>query len=259
MTPIRLLLASAVFALSTTPFSAGLFSRKPKPNPVECVPELLIQLRSHTDEAQRSNAAEELRQFDPKAYPEIILGLIGAVTRDASPAVRSEAAASLGKIRPISQQAGYALEQAQNNDGSIRVRMAARQALFQYHLVGYRSGRPEQNADKDGAQAVSGPGSSAGPVGMVKSPQTPTKVITTPLGPFRETAEPPLAEPAVVVKPPPPPATAVTRPKGQAPAQLIPTQTPKLKPVPGAEEPKWKPAQKDRSGPDLPPPPPDRN
>jgi HEAT repeats len=252
MTPIRLLLASAMFALSTTPVSAGLFSRKAKPNPVERVPELLIQLRSHADESQRSNAAEELRQFDPKAYPEIIVGLIGAVTRDASPAVRAEAAASLGKIRPISQQAGYALEQAQNNDGSIRVRMAARQALFQYHLVGYRSGRPEQNAERDGAQTVSGPAGSAGPVGIVKSPQTPTKVIPTPLGPFRETAEPPLAEPVVVAKPAP--TTAVARPKGAAPTQLVPTQAPKLKPVPNPDEPKWKPAQQDKSGPDLPPP-----
>jgi hypothetical protein len=141
-------------ALSTSSSRAGIFSRKPKVNPSERVPELLTELKSSTEESQRSNAAEELRQFDPKSHPEIMSALIGALSKDASPAVRSEAAASLGKLRPISQQAGYALEQAQNNDGSLRVRLAARQALFQYHIVGYRSGKPENSGEKDSTQPV---------------------------------------------------------------------------------------------------------
>src|SRR5262249_40361948 len=146
-----------------------------------------------------------------KSYPEIMTGLIGALSRDSSASVRSEAAASLGKLRPISQQAGYALEQAQNNDGSLRVRMSARQALFQYHIVGYRSsGRPEMNAPKDATQPVSAP-TPPGPVGLVKTPQTPTRIIMTPQGAFRETAEPPLADPFVQPKAPPS-ATAVARP-----------------------------------------------
>jgi hypothetical protein len=257
MTPNRIFVALLVIATTTSPASAGLFSRKPKANPAERVPELLLQLKGHADEAQRSSAAEELRQFDPKSNPEIMAGLIGAISKDASPAVRAEAASSLGKLRPISQQAGYALEQAQNNDASIRVRMAARQALFQYHLVGYRSGRPDMNADKDGTQTVSGPPSSSPPVGMVKSPQVPTRVVMTPQGAFRETAEPPLADLPGATKSAP--ATAVARPKNPAPVQLIPTQSPKLKPVPEigppeSDGPSWTPAKRDDSGPVLPPP-----
>jgi len=250
MTLNRTLLVLVLTALAPLPANAGFFSRKPKPNPAERVPELLIQLKTHTDETQRSNAAEELRQFDPKSYPEIMTGLIGALSKDASPSVRSEAAASLGKLRPISQQAGYALEQAQNNDGSIRVRMAARQALFQYHIVGYRSGgRPEMNADKGATQPVSAPPAASGPVGIVKTPQTPTRIIMTPQGPFRETSEPPLADPFVLPKPLPP-ATPVARPKGPAPAQLVPADAPKLKPVPpnSAKPPTA------NDGPSMPPP-----
>src|SRR5437879_4910372 len=108
MTPNRVLVVLLTLATSTSPAAAGIFSRKPKTNPAERVPVLLIQLKGHSDEAERSSAAEELRQFDPKSYPEIMAGLIGAISKDASPAVRAEAASSLGKLRPISQQAGYA-------------------------------------------------------------------------------------------------------------------------------------------------------
>ena len=175
-----------------------------------------------------SDAAEELRQFDPKAYPEIMPVLITALSKDASSGVRVEAAASLGKLRPISQQAGYALEQAQNTDSSMRVRLAARQALLGYHLVGYRSGnRPEMTADKDGA-AVANP---APPLGSVKPAPPPSRIIMTPQGPFRETAEPPLADPPVFPSTSIP-ATPVARPKAPAAAQVIPSPTPKLTPVP---------------------------
>jgi hypothetical protein len=252
----RLLIVLVLAALSTSSSRAGIFSRKPKVNPSERVPELLTELKSSTEESQRSNAAEELRQFDPKSHPEIMSALIGALSKDASPAVRSEAAASLGKLRPISQQAGYALEQAQNNDGSLRVRLAARQALFQYHIVGYRSGKPENSGEKDSTQPVSAPMANAAPVGMVKPP-VPARIISTPQGQFRETEEPPLADASLLPKLAP--ATPVARPKAPAPAKLIPTESPKLKPVPddkakpnGAY---WKPAPPTgNDGPTLPPP-----
>lgn len=253
----RLLLASAMMALIGEPASAGIFSRKPKPT-AEKVPELLVQLKSGTDESQRTGAAEELRQFDPKSHPEIVGGLIDALGKDASAGVRAEAAASLGKLRPISQQIGYALEQAQSNDGAMRVRLAARQALLQYHLVGYRSsGKADGAADKNGTQPVSGTNGGAAPLGQVKSPQNPTRIVMTPYGPFRETAEPPLADPPALPKAPPV-ATPVSRPKGQAPAQLVPLPEPKLQPIPGASwtpAPTAKPPQSpENSGPALPPP-----
>lgn len=253
----RIMLVSALMALAAGPADAGIFSRKPKPT-AEKVPDLLVQLKSGTDESQRSGAAEELRQFDPKSHPEIVGGLIDALGKDASAGVRAEAAASLGKLRPISQQIGYALEQAQNNDGAMRVRLAARQALLQYHLVGYRSsGKSDASADKNGTQPVSGSNGSAAPLGQVKSPQTPTRIVMTPQGPFRETAEPPLADPPVLPKSPPV-AIPVSRPKGPAPAKLVPLPEPKSPSIPGAS---WTPAPaktppqvRDQNGPVLPPP-----
>ena len=124
MTGCRVLVVTLALTGLATPAPAGfgLFSRKPKSNPAERVPELLIQLKTSPDESQRVAAAEELRQYDPKAFPEIIPTLTDALGRDASPSVRSNVAESLGKLRPISQKVGYALEQAVANDGSMRVR-----------------------------------------------------------------------------------------------------------------------------------------
>src|SRR5215204_5365035 len=129
----RVLLVPLVVATVAPAAPAGIFSRKPKSNAAARVPELLLQLQSAQDEGQRAGAAEELRQYDAKESPRVVPALIDALGRDASPSVRAEAATTLGKLRPISQQAGYALEQAQNNDAVMRVRMAARQALWQYH------------------------------------------------------------------------------------------------------------------------------
>jgi hypothetical protein len=235
----RALLVPLVLASVVTPAPAGLFSRKPKADPAERVPELLIQLKTSPDESVRSAAAEELRQYDPKSFPEIMTGLIDVLGRDTSPAVRSEAAASLGRLRPISQQAGYALEQAQTNDGSMRVRLSARQSLWQYHLVGYRSGKvPENpaNANKADATVSAPPGPSTPAAAMPRSPSprgTPNHA--------RETPEPPLAVP--------PAAVPVSRPKTPAPAQLVPVNPPKLQPAPSTPPP-------GKSAPAVPPPPP---
>jgi hypothetical protein len=87
MTWSRVLLVIAVLAGLAAPAPAGLFSRKPKQNPAERVPELLIHLKTSQDESQRASAAEELRQYDPKAFPEIMTALIDALGRDASTAL----------------------------------------------------------------------------------------------------------------------------------------------------------------------------
>src|SRR5205085_8876672 len=91
------------------------------------------------DENKRARAAEELRQYDPAAFPDIVPVLIDVLVNDKKPAVRAEAAQSLGKLRPVSQQAGQALEYALTKDPSMRVRLQARSALMQYHWSGYRS------------------------------------------------------------------------------------------------------------------------
>src|SRR5579875_1752536 len=123
------------------PGHAGIFfgKKNKKVTPAERVPELLAQVKSDGDESKRAAAAQELRQYDPGQFPMIVPVLIDVLLTDSKPVVRAEAAQSLGKIRPISQQAGMALEQALANDSSMRVRLQARSALLQYHWSGYRS------------------------------------------------------------------------------------------------------------------------
>jgi len=223
MTWSRVLLVPLVVAAIASPAPAGLFSRKTKPNPAERVPELLIQLKTGTDEAQRTAAAEELRQYDPKAFPEIVTGLIDALGKDASPAVRSEAAASLGRLRPIAQQTGYALEQAQNNDASVRVRLAARQSLWQYHLVGYRGGKTDMPAGNAAADpSVSAPPGPSTPA----QPTSRSRPASRPPAPGRESPEPPLATPPTSLAPLPP------APPVGSEARLLPVN-PGLQPNPG--------------------------
>jgi hypothetical protein len=186
----RLLMIPVVLVLLAAPAPAGFFSKKPKPNPADRVPELINTLKSSPDEAKRQGAADELKQYDPNAYPQIMPVLIEALSKDASTAVRSEAASTIARMRPINQQAGYALEQAQNNDPSLRVRMSARQGLIQYNLVGYRGGKPpEQPADK--ANAAQTPATQLN--ATAHTPATAVGRAVPPRGQFAETAEPPLA------------------------------------------------------------------
>jgi hypothetical protein len=127
------------------PSYAGIFFGKKKKNPTpgERVPELLAQIKSDGDESKRAAAAQELRQYDPAQFPMIVPVLVDVLLTDKKPVVRAEAAQSLGKIRPISQQAGMALEQALSNDSSMRVRLQARSSLLQYHWSGYHNARKD--------------------------------------------------------------------------------------------------------------------
>src|SRR5579883_1420308 len=119
-----LLIAGALAAAA--PAHGGIFKKGPKQDPKTRVPELLATVKTDRDEHKRVVAAEELRQYDFTAYPDIPTILIDVMLTDAKPAVRAEAACSLGKGRPISQQVGWALEQAMAKDGSARVRLQAR-------------------------------------------------------------------------------------------------------------------------------------
>lgn len=130
--------------LSNQPAAAGIFfTKKTKPTPAERVPELIKTLRSDGDEHKRCAAAEELRQYDPAQFPEMIPALIDALMNDSKPAVRADAAQTLGKLRPVNQVAGAALEQASAKDASMRVRLQARSSLLQYRWAGY-SPKPKE-------------------------------------------------------------------------------------------------------------------
>jgi hypothetical protein len=230
-------IVALLIALSlSAPASAGIFSRKPKGNPAEQVPTLIMQLKIDKEDSHRANAAEELRNHDPKAFPEIMTVLVDALIKDTSASVRAESASTIAKLRPISQQAGFALEQAASNDPAMRVRMAARQALWQYHLVGYRSGKPDESAQVNNNNSVA-------PQSNTTTRQFVTKNVRT--GQF-ETAEPPLAgsETVTTLKPQSPPLQEVPAPKLLTP----PPTKPKGKPA------KNDPKSKEPEGPILTPP-----
>jgi hypothetical protein len=193
MTDYRLLLVPLVCAVAAGPAAAGiLFGKKaPKPNPAERVSELIGTVKLDKDENKRATAAEELRHSDPKAHPDVVPILIDVLLNDPKPSVRSEAAQSLGKLRPVSQEAGWALEQAVAKDASMRVRLQARTALLSYQWAGYQS---QKTAD--------------GPTLFPKDapPAKPAPVLPP-------TSEPPLAPPA--------PTNSAPRPLPQGP-ELIP-------------------------------------
>lgn len=119
--------------------------RKTRPNPAEQVPALIKTLSSDLDERHRAEAAAELHNYDSKTFPDIIPALIEALKNDASTPVRREAANSIGKMRPISQIGGYALEQAEMYDPAIGVRAIALAHLKVWVLFhGYKKGRPPE-------------------------------------------------------------------------------------------------------------------
>jgi hypothetical protein len=122
---------------------ADLFKKAPKPKPEERVPELLILVKTDLDEHKRSSAAEELRQYDPVTFTDVIPILIDVARTDRSPGVRVEAVQSLAKFRPISSEIGQLLEQAEK-DPSMRVKIQARTSLLHYHLAGYRSQKKDR-------------------------------------------------------------------------------------------------------------------
>jgi HEAT repeat protein len=143
----RLLPVLLLFPLLATSAQAGLstiWHKDPRPNPNERVPQLLRTLRSDGDESKRAAAAEELRQYDPAAFPEMIPVLLEALQKDSKPSVRVEAVQTLARLRPVSQQIGQTLEQVRDKDPSMRVRLQARKELLSYHWHGYRSGKPEE-------------------------------------------------------------------------------------------------------------------
>lgn len=194
----RLVLAIVTLAVLAVPAPAGIFGKKTtKPDPKNRVPELIVIVKTDKDESKRADAAEELRQYDPKTFADIVPVLIDVLFNDPKPSVRVEAAQSLGKLRPVSMEAGWALEQALAKDASMKVRLQARSSLLQYHWAGYRS------------------------------PDTRTKD-----GPVIESKEPPLAPgPGPSKTPAPPEAPPTSRPSG-AGARPLPSGAPVLQPAP---------------------------
>src|SRR4051812_32140423 len=69
----RTVIALLLLPCLAFPLSAGIiFGKKPKPNPKERVPELIAIVKTDGDENKRASAADELRQYDPTMFPEIV-------------------------------------------------------------------------------------------------------------------------------------------------------------------------------------------
>jgi hypothetical protein len=236
----RTLLALPLLVVLPLSAPAGFFWKKAaKPDPATRVPELIATVKTDGDESKRAAAAEELRQYDPAVYHDIVPILIDVLLHDAKPSVRAEAASSLGKLRPISQEVGWALEQAVAKDTSMRVRLSARSALLMYRISGYRSAKVEEQPA----------GQSKEPPLADKAP-TPPAITTTPaLRPPQKPAagnrlvpmpyqspEPPLAPAPVPVSPPPaanPPLVPAAPPVLQKPPVAPPAEEgPSLIPPP---------------------------
>lgn len=229
---LRLLLILALLPCLLPPAQAGiLFGRKKdKVDPRTRVPELVATLKADGDADKRALAADELRYYDPAAYPEILPALVHALHHDPKPAVRLEALQSLGKIRPVTQAAGDALEQALANDASMRVRLQARSTLLQYHWAGYRSGK---KTDVPPLPSKEPP---------LAGPDLPPAIQTTrPTDRLPAVAPPAPAPVALPVPPPPatglrglfgfrstptPPATPATRPSTAEPPLAAPVPAP---------------------------------
>ncbi len=222
----RVALVLLLAPVLTAPAFAGIFfnNKKPeKPNPADRVPELVKIVQTDGDEDRRTAAAEELRDYDPAQFPEVVPALIDVLMTDKKPGVRAEAALSLGKLRPISDQVGIALEQTLAKDSSMRVRLQARSVLLQYRWSGWKEPPPKRDEI---------------PTARPKGPPT------------VQSGEPPLAP----VLPPTPKATPIpTSPPPPLPVPVAPPvheaqplpQGPPLPPLPGG----------DGGGPALNPPP----
>jgi hypothetical protein len=228
------LLLPAFFAL---PAHAGfLFGKQNKPNPAERVPQLIAAAKTSADEDKRAAAVKELRDYDSAAFPEIVPILIDVLQHDTKPGVRAEAAQSLGKMRPISQEAGSSLEEATGDD-SIRVRLQARTSLMGYRLSGYHS------APKQTEAPAATPAGSTSTMSRLTSWFS-TRRSTTPAGQSgpvlhpAETEAPPLAVPLAGASTP---QASIKKP---VPMPLAPSAAPKLKTPPPAQS---------ADGPDLPP------
>ena len=227
-----LVIPSATMLVETTQAGIIFGRKKEKIEPKVRVPDLISTLKNDRDADRRMRAAEELRNFDSQTFPEIVPALVAALQNDAKSSVRIEAAQSLGKIRPVSQTAGEALERAVSGDPAMRVRLQARSTLMQYHWAGYRNGKttdvPPLAAPKDTPKVGDNlpPAIRTTPSGVPTSKEPPLAPVAPIPTPELRPVPPPIALPTEV-KPRPLP----TGPDASRPAPM-PSPSPSRDPGP---------------------------
>ncbi|GIW78983.1 MAG: hypothetical protein KatS3mg105_0790 [Gemmatales bacterium] len=183
MTGRRQIVAVVMLALvAETAFAGIFFNRRPKSRPMS-VNNLVQILKGDSNERRRAYAAEQIQSEDAQQNAELIPVLIDRALHDDSVNVRIEAVRALGRIRPISEQIGWALEQA-TRDRSWRVQWNARTALWSYRMNGYRRGSGQPSASPGG----------------ISTGEPPLAVPIEETSPAKNTGE----EQSIAVPPPPP-------------------------------------------------------
>jgi hypothetical protein len=181
-----------------------LFGKRAKVNAKDRVPELLGKVKGEKDERQRVAAAAELRQFDGSAHPEIAFVLMDVLQNDTATNVRLEAAVSLARLRPSTQEGSQALHEAAAKDPSLRVRMQSRTSLMFYHVSGAPKKVEAPGPILPSAPAPTPPPATVTPTQGTEPVAPPPVSVPRPLpngprqpAPFpTQTAEPPLLPPA---------------------------------------------------------------
>jgi hypothetical protein len=197
-------------------------------------------LKADRDEKKRLAAAEALRTADPRTSPDVLPALTTSLQQDPSANVRAAVAQTIGKLKPVSAEAGAVLEATVAGDPAEAVRKAAQQALWEYHLNGYRSAAANaampQTAEPPLAKPKAVPAKPAPPVVLTsKTPAAPTpapatpvpapRPITTGIGKgaiYPQTVEPPLAKPKVEKVEVKPPTVKVDAPPQTPPTAAVP-------------------------------------
>lgn len=224
----QLIAACLLLTLLIPAAPAGIFfKRKPKPKPAERVPELVVLVKTEQDDRKRAAAAAELRQYDPKAFPEIVPILIDVVRNDPKASVRTEAVSGLSKIRPVTQEAGMALEYAAAHDPSFRVRMQAKTALTFYRWAGYRSPKLPETAKPGETREPPLAVDSDAPADKHRKPRSAGPVIP-PKDPKDIDPSTPITEPD--------PNVARPLPEGPRKSPLVPAKPPKLEKPPASSK-----------------------
>jgi hypothetical protein len=158
----------------------------------------LIQIiQSDPDEIKRNAAVAELSRADPRVSAGVIQIVTEALLKDSSAKVRLTAVGVIGKYNSVFPLAGLALETAMESDATPAVRKAAREALWEYHLIGYKSARAVEELTRQTPEPP-----------LAKRAAKPTPV----------TAEPPII--TVAVKSPAPTVTQLP-PIGQSPGPRL--------------------------------------
>ena len=185
-----------VFFLFTagTALPGPIFNRKPKTDPAR-FKQLADALRTDPDERKRKAAVAEIRDFDPRTTSEVFPTLVTALQNDPSQLVRAEVAEAIGQFKTVSPVAGLALETAAEADPSRDVREIAKQALWEYHLNGYRSAKgsdgivgqtaeptiAKRTAPKPPIRLIAD--AVISPIAIVPRPDSPLPISTSPLKP----------------------------------------------------------------------------